>query len=134
MPNEQFQRDTKFGLIMCNETYDPEYVIHGNLPEVVNDFRNAKQTAKMLDIPAENTIELLDASHGQLTKEWNSLKDKVLALARPMSGKTGILGTFPDGFAGGFEWDNIKKDVMKLKGSFDHIEVDLDANDQQTIK
>ena len=114
MPNEQFQRDTKFGLIMCNETYDPEYVIHGNLPEVVNDFRNAKQTAKMLDIPAENTIELLDASHAQLTKEWNSLKDKVLALARPMSGKTGILGPNSDLLSSGLEWDSIKKFVMDL--------------------
>ena len=63
LPNEQFHQETKFGLIIYNEIYDPAYVTHGNLPEVVNDFRNAKQTVKMLGIPAENIIELKDASH-----------------------------------------------------------------------
>ena len=46
---------------------------------------------------------------------WNRLKDRIFALSRPMSGKTGILGTNPAGLANGFEWDSIKKYVMKLK-------------------
>ena len=48
---------------MCNEVYDRDYVTHGNLPEVVNDMRNAKQTAKMMGIPLENTVILQNASH-----------------------------------------------------------------------
>ena len=118
---------------MCNEVYDPAYVIHDDLPEVVNDFRNAKQTVKMLGIPAENTIELRDVSHEQLVSSWNRLKDKIFALAKPISGKTGILGTDPDGLANGLEWDTIKKFAMKLNSAFDHIELDLGSEDIKVI-
>ena len=51
---------------MCNDTYDPAYVTHGNLPEVVNDLRNAKQTALMMGIPLENTIILENASYEEV--------------------------------------------------------------------
>ena len=134
LPNEQFCRETKFGLIMYNEIYDPAYVTHGNLPEVVNDCRNARQTCKMLGIPTENTIELKDASHDELTRIWNNLKDEIQALAKPMNGKTGILGFNPTGFGGGFEWDNIKEFAMNLEESFDHIDIDLNHEDQKTIE
>ena len=45
MPKQKFHKKSKFGLIMCNEKYDRDYVTHKDLPEVVNDFGNAKQTA-----------------------------------------------------------------------------------------
>ena len=45
MPKQKFRKKSKFCFIMCNEKYDPDYVTHKDLPEVVNDFRNAKQTA-----------------------------------------------------------------------------------------
>ena len=63
LPKQKFHNKTKFSFIMCNEVYDPDYVTHTNLPEVVNDLRNAKQTAKMMGIPLENTVILQDASH-----------------------------------------------------------------------
>ena len=47
---------------MCNEKYDKDYVTHEDLPAVVNDFGNAKQTAQMMDIPLENTVLLKDAT------------------------------------------------------------------------
>ena len=134
LPNEQFRQETKFGLILYNEIYDPTYVTHGNLPEVVNDCRNARQTCKMLGIPSDNTIELKDASHDQLTYVWNNLRDKIQALAKPMNGKTGILGSNPSLFANGFEWDNIKEFVMEQKEPFDHIDIDLDPEDQKNIE
>ena len=51
-----------------------------------------------------------------------------------MNGKTGILGSNPSLFANGFEWDNIKEFAMNLKESFDHIDIDLDREDQKTIE
>ena len=51
---------------MCNENYNPDYVTHSDLPAVVNDFRNALQTAKMMGIPLENTIQLQNASYDNL--------------------------------------------------------------------
>ena len=58
MPKQKFHSKSKFSFIMCNEVYDRDYVTHSNLPEVVNDLRNAKQTAKMMGIPPENTVIL----------------------------------------------------------------------------
>ena len=51
-----------------------------------------------------------------------------------MNGKTGILGLNPFGFGGGFEWDNIKEFAMKQKEPFDHIDIDLDHEDQKKIE
>ena len=112
---------------MYNEIYDPAYVTHGNLPEVVNDFRNAKQTVKMLGIPAENTIELKDASHRQLTRSWDLLQARIFALTRQMTGKTGILGPSPAHLVNGFEWDKIKPFAMKINKTFDHLDIDLSS-------
>ena len=42
LPKQKFHSKTKFSFIMCNEVYDRDYVTHGDLPEVVNDLRNAK--------------------------------------------------------------------------------------------
>ena len=51
LPKQKFQNKSKFSFIMCNDVYDRDYVTHTNLSEVVNDLRNAKQTAKMMGIP-----------------------------------------------------------------------------------
>ena len=51
-----------------------------------------------------------------------------------MNGKTGILGSNPSLFANGFEWDNIKEFVMKQNEPFDHIDIDLDLEDQKIIE
>ena len=99
---------------MCNEVYDPKYVVHDSLPEVKNDLINARKTVKMLGIPVENTIELKDATHDELSNAWSKLKDEIFTLARPMSGKTGILGPNSDLLSSGLEWDSIKKFVMDL--------------------
>ena len=56
LPKQKFHKKSKFNFIMCNGRYNPEYVTHKDLPEVVNDFRNAMQTAKLMGIPLENII------------------------------------------------------------------------------
>ena len=43
-PNEKFDKWTKFALIICNQFYDKKYIALGDLPAVVDDFKNAKQT------------------------------------------------------------------------------------------
>ena len=56
LPKQKFRRKSKFSFIMCNGKYNKEYVTHVDLPEVVNDFRNAMQTAKSMGIPLENIV------------------------------------------------------------------------------
>ena len=56
LPKQKFRKRSKFSFIMCNENYNPEYVTHVDLPEVVNDFRNAMQTAKSMGIPFKNIV------------------------------------------------------------------------------
>ena len=56
LPKEKFHKKLKFSFIMCNENYNPDYVTHSDLPEVVNDFKNAMQTAKLMGIPLENIV------------------------------------------------------------------------------
>ena len=50
---------------MCNEIYNPDYEL-SDLPAVVNDFRNALQTAKLMGIPLENIVALQNASYDNL--------------------------------------------------------------------
>ena len=56
LPKQKFRKKSKFSFIMYNERYNPDYVTHKDLPEVVNDFRNAMQTAKLMGIPLENIV------------------------------------------------------------------------------
>ena len=41
LPKQKFRKKSKYSFIMCNEKYNPAYVTHKDLPEVVNDFGNA---------------------------------------------------------------------------------------------
>ena len=66
LPKQKFHKKSKFSFIMCNESYNPDYVTHSDLPAVVNDFRNALQTVKLMGIPLENTVALQNASYEQL--------------------------------------------------------------------
>ena len=56
LPKQKFRKKSKFSFIMCNEEYNPDYLTLPTLPEVVNDFRNAMQTAQSMGIPLENII------------------------------------------------------------------------------
>ena len=56
LQKQKFHKKSKFSFIMCNEEYNPDYLTHISLPEVVNDFRNAMQTAKSMGIPLENIV------------------------------------------------------------------------------
>ena len=38
----------------------------GDLPAVLDDFKNAKLTVKFMDIPEEQTFEIRDALYDQL--------------------------------------------------------------------
>ena len=66
MPKELFQYWTKYAIIICNEKYDKKYTTMGNLPAVLDDFKNAKLTVKFMDIPEEQTFEIRDALYDQL--------------------------------------------------------------------
>ena len=41
LQKQKFHKKSKFNFIMCNGRYNKDYVTHDDLPEVVNDFRNA---------------------------------------------------------------------------------------------
>ena len=45
-------------MIICNQFYDQRFIALGDLPAVVDDYKNAKQTVKMMGILPANTIEL----------------------------------------------------------------------------
>ena len=92
LPLEKFCQPTKYALIVCNQIYNKKYITLGNLPAVVDDFKNAKHTAKMMGILPENTIELRDASANEMDAIIEWLTHRIVALTRVLSQKTGILG------------------------------------------
>ena len=92
LPKQKFREKTKFSFIMCNEKYDPDYVTHKDLPEVVNDYMNTKQTVNAMGIPPENVVSLRDASYEQLRLEWRKFRDKIYVFSRVLNEKTGVLG------------------------------------------
>ena len=95
LPKQKFRKKSKFSFIMCNEEYNPDYLTHVSLPEVVNDFRNAMQTAQMMGIPFENIIQLRDASFDELEHTWTQFKDKITVFSRVLTDRTGIVSTSP---------------------------------------
>ena len=42
LPQELFCKLTKYALIICNQFYNKNYIALGNLPAVVDDFKNAR--------------------------------------------------------------------------------------------
>ena len=127
---EQFDRETKFAFILAIEKMDEKYTTYKGVPEVVDDFRKAKQTAKIMGILPENTIALKDVSHEELQRQWDQLEDKIYPLARVLGEHTGILGASPRLLSRGLLWDKIKNFAMKLQAPFDSITIDLDVADQ----
>ena len=63
LPDEKFTQLTKFALIVCNEFYDKKYTTLDDLPDVIEDFKSAKHTCKMMGIHPDNTFEFKDVSH-----------------------------------------------------------------------
>ena len=90
MPKEVFSALTKYALIISNQFYDKKYVTHGDLPAVVNDHVIALQIAKLMGINSEHTFELKDATHDQLQHTMKWLRDRFIALTRPLTEATGI--------------------------------------------
>ena len=72
-----------------------------------------------MGIPEENTIELVNATHEELERQYEMLTDRILALSRKLDQGTGILGL--NLMRKGFEWDKLKKSAMRLDTNFDSI-------------
>ena len=51
LPKEKFHKKAKFSFSIYNDKYDPQYVTHDDLPEVLNDYTNTQHTVKALGIP-----------------------------------------------------------------------------------
>ena len=119
---------------MCNERYNPDYVTHKDLPEVVNDFRNAMQTAKSMGIPLDNIVQLHDASYEELEHTWTQFYDKIYAFSRVLNGRTGILGPIKNVLSNGLIWDRIKTNAMNLQAPFDSLDIDLNPEEQKLIR
>ena len=62
-PKELFDKWTKIALLILNKYYDPVFTTFGDLPAVVDDFKNARQLVKMMGFPEENTFVLVDPTH-----------------------------------------------------------------------
>ena len=82
-----------------------------------------------MGIPEENTIELVNATHAELERQYEMLTDRILALSRRLDQSTGILGW--QHMAKGFEWDKLKKSAMKLDTNFDSIEHDFEEQEKK---
>ena len=63
-----------------------------DLPAVQDDLKKARQTAKMLGICPENTIELVNATSEELERQYNLIFNRILLLSRVLGKDTGILG------------------------------------------
>ena len=59
-PKELFDKWTKIAFLVFCKYYDEEYTTFNDLPAVVDDMKNAKLKVKMMGIPDENTIILVD--------------------------------------------------------------------------
>ena len=65
-PNSNFDKWTKYAMIICNRSYDKKYVTHESLPAVLDDFKNAMHTVKMMGIVPENIFQMKDVSYDEL--------------------------------------------------------------------
>ena len=50
LPQEQFKEWTKYAVIICNKSYDTKYTTMKDLPQVEEDFKNAKLIVKFMGI------------------------------------------------------------------------------------
>ena len=119
-------------MIICNRSYDKKYVSHGSLPAVLDDFKNAMHTVKMMGILPENIFELKDVSHDDLENYMQWLCWRIVAQTRVLKSPTGIKGT--GFFLQGFTWEVLRPAAMKLIAPFDSVSIDLDAKEQKLVK
>ena len=114
-------------MIICNRSYDKRYNTHGSLPAVLDDFKNAMQTVKMMGILPENIYKIKDASYEELENHMNWLSWRFVALTRVLKSDTGLKGV--GFFLQGFTWETLRPFAMKLVVPFDSLSIDLDAQE-----
>ena len=68
-------------MIICNRSYDKKYVTHDDLPAVLDDFKNAMQTVKMMGILPENIFKIKDASYEELENHMAQVHEQVSILS-----------------------------------------------------
>ena len=131
-PEEKFLRYTKYALIVCNQYYNKKYVTLGDLDAVVDDYKNAKHTAKLMGIPLENIIEIKNARFDELNKVNDWLKKRFTVLTKPLKSTTGFYGTGI--LLNGFLWETLRPFAMNLVAPFDSITIDLNENEQKVLE
>ena len=102
-----------------------------DLPAVQDDLKKARQTALMLGICPENTIELVNATNAELEKQYKLIQNRILLLSRVLSNETGILGI--QDMKQGFLWDKMKKSALDLEESFDSIDIKFEKEDEEML-
>ena len=127
-PHEKFDKWTKYAWIICNQFYDRDYITHGDLPAVSDDFKKAKHICKMMGIPIGNTFEMNDASYDQLERQTDWFCWRIAALTKVLRSHTGIKGS--GYFIQGFLWETLKPGAMNLVAPFDAVEVELNSEEQ----
>ena len=65
-----------------------------------------------MGVPAENTVELINATHDELERQYTIITNRILSLSRNLDQRTGILGW--QNMQKGFEWDKMKESALKL--------------------
>ena len=130
-PEEKFLKQTKYALILCNQYYDEKYVTLGDLDAVVDDYKNAKHTAKLMGIPLENTIEIKNGRHDQLNTVIDWFKERIPVLTQPLKSTTGIKGK--ELMIDGLLWETLRPFAMKLIAPFDSISIILNENEQKIL-
>ena len=91
-PNEKFLQKTKYAAVICNQIYDQKVITLKDLPAVVDDYKNAMHTIKMMGILPENTFEIRNASYGEVEELYAWLRDRIAVQAKILVNKTGIIG------------------------------------------
>ena len=110
-------------MIICNRSYNKKYVTHGDLPAVLDDFKTAMHTVKMMGILPENIFQLKDVSYDDLEKYMEWLTWRIVAQTRVLDNHTGIKATgfFFKGKGQSFTWEVLRPSAMKLIAPFDSL-------------
>ena len=105
-----------------------------DLKSVVDDFKNAKRTVKMMGIPQEHIFEMKNVSYKQIDQNMNWLGYRMIVQTKELTNDTGIKGKA--GYCGlkGLKWEQIKPFVMKIDGPINVLVIDLDRLDQIKLK
>ena len=114
-------------MIICNRSYDKKYVTHDDLPAVLDDFKNAMHTVKMMGIIPENIFEMKDVSYDVLEEHMQWLCWRIVAQTRVLKSSTGIKGS--GYFLQGFSWEVLRPSAMGLIAPFDSLSIKLDKQE-----